>query len=76
MPAYDLQEPTTLFECVDPVDRELHGQPLERGPLGELVTVAMGWFDGRLDGARIVSASHAEYRATDIRGIYRELADQ
>lgn len=69
---YDLAEQATLFECIDPLDEQLRGQPVGRGTLREMVAVANGWHDVRLNSARIVTAGNVEYRASDIECIHWE----
>lgn len=67
---YELCEQATLLECVDPLDEELCGQPVERGSLREMIEIANTWCDVRLASARIVTAGAVEYRAREIERIH------
>lgn len=73
---YDLDEQATLFECIDPLDEQLCGQPVEHGTLRQMVAVASGWHDVRLSSARIVTAGNVEYRGTDIECIHRDMPEE
>lgn len=70
MPSYNLTEQATLFECIDPLNEELCGQPLHHGTLAEMVVIANDWHDVRLCSAKIVTAGDVEYRARDIERIH------
>ena len=65
MQPFDLEKKTS-FECNEAFDDPMCGQPIEHGSIRALVVTAVTWYDGRLGGAKIVTASEVEYRARDI----------